>query len=120
MAPEEQEGDARLQRLRPVPAQLLEHVAARFQALADGNRLRLLEIMLDRELCVNDLAAAAHLTQANTSKHLRVLCNAGLISRSKKGRHIFYTVASDTPLHLLEIVAADVSAQLQRDLAGLL
>ncbi|MBN2353339.1 MAG: winged helix-turn-helix transcriptional regulator [Spirochaetales bacterium] len=49
------------------------------RALADENRLRILSLLLERELCVCDLTAVLGLKQANASRHLGVLKSAGLI-----------------------------------------
>ncbi|TNF24028.1 MAG: ArsR family transcriptional regulator [Deltaproteobacteria bacterium] len=103
----------------PVPEELMERVVARFRALSDANRLRLLELIVSGERSVNDLAEAAGLTQANTSKHLQVLCSVGFINRRKEGTRIFYALANDTPQVLCDIVCSEVRDQLRRELASL-
>lgn len=103
----------------PIPEELIDRVVARFRALSDANRLRLLELIVASERSVNDLAEAAGLTQANTSKHLQVLCSVGFITRRKEGTRIFYSVANDTPHLLCDIVCSEVRGQLERELAAL-
>jgi DNA-binding transcriptional ArsR family regulator len=102
----------------PVPEALMERVAARFRALSDENRLRLLELTISGERTVNELAEAAGLTQANTSKHLQILCKVGFLVRRKDGTRIFYSVANDTPNLLCDIVCREVREQLQREVAA--
>lgn len=51
-----------------------------FQALAEPNRRRILDLLRDGERPVGDLVRALHLSQPGVSKHLRVLRSAGLVS----------------------------------------
>lgn len=101
----------------PMPPELIGKVAARFRALSDPNRLHLLQLLLAGDLSVNELADAAGLSQANTSKHLSVLCGAGFIGRHKEGTKAIYTLANETPRLLCDIVCRDVRDQVERDLA---
>ncbi len=63
------------------------------KALADPNRLRLVDALVTRESSVNDLAKKLALTQYNVSKHLRVLRHAGIVSVSAKGTQRRYAIA---------------------------
>ena len=74
----------------------LELVAARFRVLGEPNRLRLLAEMQDGERCVNDLAGATGLTQANVSRHLQSLLQSGLLNRRKAGLQVLRAVRSLT------------------------
>jgi DNA-binding transcriptional ArsR family regulator len=57
-----------------------------FAALADPTRRRILEHLSRGDLCVTDLARPYSMSLPAVSKHLRVLENAGLIRRRRKGR----------------------------------
>jgi len=72
----------------PNPALL----ARTFQALADENRIRILELLGEGELCVCDLASALGLSQPLLSFHLRTLREAGLVSARKQGRWVHYSL----------------------------
>ncbi len=50
-----------------------------FSALAEPNRLRIVELLLDGPLTVGDIANRLQLRQPQASKHLRVLLEAGLV-----------------------------------------
>ncbi len=63
------------------------------KAMADPNRLRLVNALVARELSVNDLAKKLALSQYNVSKHLRVLRHAGIVSVRAEGTHRRYTIA---------------------------
>jgi DNA-binding transcriptional ArsR family regulator len=100
-----------------MPPGLIVKVAGRFQALSDPNRLRLLQLLIEKDHAVTEMAEAADLSVANTSKHLAILCAAGFIERTKHGTSVIYTLANDTPRLLCDIVCRDVRAQVEHDLA---
>jgi ArsR family transcriptional regulator, lead/cadmium/zinc/bismuth-responsive transcriptional repressor len=58
--------------------------------LADTNRLRILSMLADRELCVGDLAIALDMNESAVSHQLRTLRAIRLVSFRKQGRHVFY------------------------------
>ena len=70
----------------------MEVLADRFRLLAEPTRLRLLWLLADRERCVSDLAQELGCTQANVSKHLSMLADAGLLQRRKDGLHCYHMV----------------------------
>jgi ArsR family transcriptional regulator len=61
------------------------------KALADGNRLRILRLLMDRPRCVCELQAALGIAQPTVSKHLSILEEAGWVDKERQGRNfIFY------------------------------
>jgi ArsR family transcriptional regulator len=65
-----------------------------FKALADENRIRILKLLMLRELCVCEVMVALGLTQPTTSHHLGILENAGLVKKRKEGKWVYYSVAN--------------------------
>jgi len=63
------------------------------KALADGNRLRILRLLMDRPRCVCELQQALGITQPSVSKHLRILEEAGLVDKERSGQFIDYRLA---------------------------
>lgn len=66
-----------------------------FKALADPNRLRLLSIVkaeASGESCVCDLTAPLGLGQPTVSHHLKILVDAGLLHREKRGTWAYYSL----------------------------
>ncbi len=63
------------------------------KALSDGNRIKALKLLEDRELCVCELTAALGLAQSTVSKHLSLLEDAGLVERVKDGLYVNYRLA---------------------------
>lgn len=81
-------------------------LAAVLKAVADPARLRLLSLLQAREggeACVCDLTEPVGLSQPTVSHHLRVLLDAGLITREKRGRWAYYRTV---PARLAELAAA--------------
>jgi ArsR family transcriptional regulator len=63
------------------------------RAAGDATRLRLLLLLLDAELTVTELKDIVGQSQPRVSRHLKVLCDAGLIERFKEGSWVFYRAA---------------------------
>jgi ArsR family transcriptional regulator len=63
-----------------------------FKALADSTRLRILGLLLAREMCVCEIMVALDLTQPTASHHLRILENYGLATDRKDGKWVFYSL----------------------------
>jgi ArsR family transcriptional regulator, arsenate/arsenite/antimonite-responsive transcriptional repressor len=69
--------------------------ASVFKALADPNRLRLLSIVKagdSGEACVCDLTEPLDLGQPTVSHHLKILVDAGLLNREKRGTWAYYSL----------------------------
>ena len=69
--------------------------ASVFKALADPNRLRLLSIVKSSEggeACVCDLTEPLNLGQPTVSHHLKILVDAGLLHRDKRGTWAYYSL----------------------------
>lgn len=92
----------------------LELVAGRFKLLAEPMRLRLLQSLHGAELSVTELVAASGATQANVSKHLGLLCDAGILRRRKDGMHVFYSIADPMVFELCNLVCTRLQADLHR------
>ncbi len=61
-----------------------------FKALADDTRLRLLNVLSDRELNVNELVAIFEMGQSRISRHLKILADTGLVTARRDGLWAFY------------------------------
>lgn len=70
-------------------------LAARFKALADPNRLRILSMISAdpaAETCVCDITEPLELGQPTVSHHLKILVEAGLLTRDKRGVWAYYSL----------------------------
>lgn len=100
----------------PLTPEMRDRVAAQFRALGEPARLTLLELLLEGEMGVNELAGNAGLSHANASKHLTVLLASGYLLRRKEGTKVLYALADDTPRALCAIVCDRVRLQAEREL----
>jgi ArsR family transcriptional regulator len=64
------------------------------KALSDPNRVKLLKLLQKEEICVCKLQAALGIAQPTVSKHLRILEDAGLVSRRKEGLWAHYSLTN--------------------------
>jgi ArsR family transcriptional regulator, arsenate/arsenite/antimonite-responsive transcriptional repressor len=82
----------------PLTAEQAEQVAPLLKALADPVRLRLMSLIASHpggEACVCDLGGAFELSQPTISHHLKVLHEAGLVDRDKRGVWAYYRVRTE-------------------------
>lgn len=66
-----------------------------FKALADENRIRILNLLRNGELCVCDIEAALEIKQSNASRHLTRLKTAKIITSKKKSQWVYYRLNED-------------------------
>jgi ArsR family transcriptional regulator, arsenate/arsenite/antimonite-responsive transcriptional repressor len=67
-----------------------ENVARILKVLSVGTRVRIVQLLKGRALCVNALAARLDVTQGAVSQHLRILRDAGLVTAEKRGYFVHY------------------------------
>jgi len=70
----------------------LETKAEFLHALANPVRLKILILLENKKVCVNDLSTAMNIKQPNISQHLNILKNANIIKKKRKGKTICYYV----------------------------
>jgi len=88
-----------------------EHVVIKLKALADPIRLRLVSMIAQSgEVCACDLPAALERSQPTISHHLKVLVDAGLLEREKRGKWAWFTVRADQLDALSQVFAMPASA----------
>lgn len=77
-----------------------------FKALADRNRVRILNLLASAEdaVCVCALTPVLGLAQPTVSYHLKLLVEAGLLERERRGRFSFYRLRRETLDRLGELV----------------
>jgi len=93
-----------------MPRPVLEQTAARFALLGDPTRLHLLNLVMDRsDATVGELAAAAGVSVANASQHLRRLEAGGILGRRRVGNTVQYRVVEASIEQLCAIVFASVT-----------
>lgn len=89
----------------PIDRATAEELSRLLKAVADPARLQLLSLIASQEgceACVCDLTDAVGLSQPTVSHHLKVLVDAGILTRSKRGQWAWYALA---PTRLQELAA---------------
>lgn len=90
----------------------LQMIADRFKVLAEPLRLKIIHELWDGELTVSEIVAVTRGLQANVSKHLGILQQAGLVSRRKEGLNAYYQICDQTVFELCEVVCASLHDRL--------
>ncbi|MCA8914269.1 MAG: winged helix-turn-helix transcriptional regulator [Planctomycetes bacterium] len=94
-------------------------VAARFKLLGEPARLALLNALMLKELNVNELVETTGLSQANVSKHLGQLADAGYVQRRKEGLYTVYSIADDSVFQLCDLMCGAIAKKLGQDLKAI-
>jgi len=71
----------------------VDNLLGMLRAAGDGTRLRLLLLLLEAELTVTELTQILGQSQPRISRHLKLLCESGLLERFKEGAWVFYRAA---------------------------
>lgn len=100
--------------MEPVSIDVVQQVAAYFSILSEPMRLKILNLLRDGEKCVQDLVEATATSQANVSKHLKVMMQAGILSRRAEGTSAYYSVADDLTFELCTLVCDHLARRIEQ------
>jgi DNA-binding transcriptional ArsR family regulator len=89
------------QPLTPLDPAIARRVAETFAALADPTRIRILSVLIDQELGVNQIARLIGLSESATSHQLRLLRILQIVRTRKAGRKAFYKLDDD---HIRDLI----------------
>src|SRR5215475_3854909 len=78
----------------PAPDVSLDELLGALRAVAESTRLRLLVLCSRGELTVSELAQILGQSQPRVSRHLKLMCEAGLLDRFREGSWVFYRVSA--------------------------
>lgn len=82
-----------------------QRMAEFFGLLADSNRLRILSLLAQEEMCVCDIAASLGMSESAVSHQLRTLKAIRLVNYRKQGRKVFYKLLDNHVFELYQAVA---------------
>ena len=102
---------------RAAKTALFDAFARAAKALASGRRIELLDVLANGERTVEALAGEVGLSVANTSQHLQILRQAGLVSSRRAGTSVHYRLAAPEVFELwrtLRALAASRLAEVER------
>jgi len=75
-----------------------------FKALADENRLRIISLLLTKELCVCEIEASLEMSQSNVSRHLTKLKTSGIVDSRKDSQWVYYKVSENFRDNNIELI----------------
>ena len=105
------DSDCLLVKLSPDTLQL---VADFFKVLSESSRLQIVCSLKQGQKNVSEIIEATGLGQANVSKHLKILAQAGVVSRQQQGVCVYYKIANSFVFELCELVCDSLSVQIQQ------
>ncbi|MFO0842036.1 MAG: metalloregulator ArsR/SmtB family transcription factor [Gemmataceae bacterium] len=97
----------------------LERVARLFGALAEPTRLAILQRLKGGALAVKELVEALEAKQANVSKQLGILYDAGLLERRREGGLALYSIREPMIFELCDLVCDKLRRDAERQVAAL-
>jgi DNA-binding transcriptional ArsR family regulator len=99
--------------MKPFSEALLIQVAAYLQVLAEPMRLKILHVLRSGDRTVGQVVEALEGNQANVSKHLRILFDAGIVSRRTEGTSAIYGISDPAIFDLCDIVCDRLAARIE-------
>lgn len=97
---------------KPMTPAALSMVATRFKILGEPARLAILNALMQHDLNVNEIVEQTGLSQANTSKHLSMLADAGFVSRRRDGLFAVYSITDESVHQLCDLMCASIARKL--------
>lgn len=96
-----------------LPPSALVQVADYFKVLSELSRLQVLCSLRSGSKNVTEIMEDTGLGQANVSKHLKILAQAGIVSRTPQGVSVYYEIAEPFIFELCELVGDRLSTRLE-------
>lgn len=96
-----------------LPPSALAQVADYFKVLSELSRLQVLCSLRSGSKNVTEIMEETGLGQANVSKHLKILAQAGIVSRTPQGVSVYYKIAEPLIFELCELVSDRLSTRLE-------
>ncbi|MGB8701804.1 MAG: metalloregulator ArsR/SmtB family transcription factor [Thermosynechococcaceae cyanobacterium] len=88
----------------PLSPDVLSPVAEYFKVLSETSRLQILNCLHEGPMNVMELTEATGFSQANLSKHLKIMTQAGILARQPKGVSAYYEIADAKVFELCQVV----------------
>ncbi|MBI1373267.1 MAG: metalloregulator ArsR/SmtB family transcription factor [Phycisphaera sp.] len=85
-----------------IPQEVLEQAAQVLKVLAHPDRMRMVELLMDDEYTVGELAELVGLAPAATSQHLNLMRAHGILDSERADRSVYYRVISPNATHMID------------------
>lgn len=92
----------------------LERVANLFRAFSEASRLAIVQELKSGERSVSEIVDALPTSQANVSKQLKLLHEAGVVSRRKEGTQVLYQIADPMVFELCRLVCDKLNRDMMK------
>lgn len=92
------------------------------KSLSDETRLRIVNLLYEKELCVCDITESLQITQTKASRHLAYLKNAGLVTDRKQAQWVYYSMIHEDENRFIKSLVLDnlrILEQFKTDLENL-
>jgi ArsR family transcriptional regulator len=103
----------------PVSDEALALIASWFRTLSEPSRLKILRSLEEGEKNITDLVAATGLTQANVSRHVQSLVDAGMVGRRREGLSAICFIADPAINELCDSVCSNLQKRLAQQVKKL-
>ena len=92
----------------------MKKIIEALKALGEENRIEIIRMLCEEEMCVCELIEKLHLSQSAVSHHVKILKQAGLINDRRRGQWIFYSLDRDAFRELSDAMEAKILDPVQQ------
>ncbi|MDA3955184.1 metalloregulator ArsR/SmtB family transcription factor [Oceanispirochaeta sp.] len=102
---------ARIEKVREllVTREELDHLVQIFKIFGDPSRLKIINALIEDELCVHEIAELMEMSQPAVSHQLRQLKQAHVVNSRRAGKHIFYSLLDEHVIQIFRICQEHLS-----------
>jgi DNA-binding transcriptional ArsR family regulator len=100
--------------MKDLPEQALQEIAAYFQVLSEPTRLKILNLLRDKESSVGELAQQTGYSLANVSRHLAHMAQHNIVARDSRGTSAFYRIADESIYGLCDLVCGSIARRYEK------
>jgi DNA-binding transcriptional ArsR family regulator len=108
-----------MRRKKKMTPETIGLIANRFKVMSDAMRLQILHELQAGERSVTQIVEMLAASQPNVSKHLKILQEAGLVTRRQEGNTVFYSIADASIFEMCEVVCNSLVKQANEKIASL-
>lgn len=101
----------RSKKVRLTNLEALGNAAECLKTLAHPHRLRMVQMLLQQDFTVGELAESCEIPSHMASEHLRLMQRCGLLSSRKEGRRVYYQVAEEHLASIMQCIEARFGVQ---------
>ena len=83
--------------------QIINNLARIYKIFGDATRIKILYVMFEKEVCVQDIANKINMTQSAVSHQLSILKDARLVKARKEGKIVYYSLDDEHVKKILDV-----------------